>query len=267
MATMVQVDSAQDERLADYVRLRDVAVRQSLESEHGLFLAEGEKVVRRAVAAGYRPRSFLMAQRWIESLADVLEAVGDVPCYVASEQLVEDVTGFHVHRGALASLHRTPLPDVDAVLGGARRVAVLEDLVDHANVGAACRNAAALGVDAVLLSPRCADPLYRRAVKVSMGAVLQIPWTRVDPWPDGLSLLHQLGYVLAGMTLSAEAITLDELAAQDHPKLALVFGTEGDGMTARTSAAVDVAVRIPMTGGIDSLNVAASSAVAFYVTR
>ena len=171
MARIVEVSDPRDPRLADYVDLRDVQLRRHLESEHGLFLAEGEKVVRRSVTAGFPVRSFLLAPRWIPGLADVLDAAQDAPCYVASEELVEAVTGFHVHRGALASLHRTPLPSVPDVLAGASRVLVLEDLVDHTNVGAVFRCAAALGIDAILLSPRCADPLYRRAVKVSMGAV------------------------------------------------------------------------------------------------
>src|SRR5690606_11972417 len=170
-----------------------VTLRRSIESEHGLFLAEGEKVVRRAVTAGYPVRSLLMAPRWVESLGDVL-ATTDAPCYVLDERLVEQVTGFHVHRGALASLHRTPLPSVDAVLQGARTVVVLEDIVDHTNVGAVLRTCAALGVDAVLLSPRCADPLYRRAVKVAMGAAFSVPWTRVPDWYDALVDLEQRGF-------------------------------------------------------------------------
>lgn len=273
MATYVEVTDPLDERLHDYRDLRDVELRQSLEVEHGLFLAEGEKVVRRAVEAGHAPRSFLMAPRWLEGLKDVLERT-DAPCYVVSEEMAEQVTGFHVHRGALASLHRQPLPTVAEVLGWARagsvdraRLAVLEDLVDHANVGAAFRSAAALGVDAVLLSPRCADPLYRRAVKVSMGAVFSVPWTRVEPWPSGLEELRAAGYFVAGMSLADDSITLDDLVAQEHPRLALVFGTEGHGLTRKVEGALDAKVVIPMMAGVDSLNVAASSAVAFYATR
>ncbi|RZI78862.1 MAG: rRNA methyltransferase, partial [Microbacterium sp.] len=165
MATRIDIDAADDPRLADYRDLRDVQLRESLEAEHGLFLAEGEKVVRRAVEGGFAPRSFLMAPRWLDGLADVLDR-SDVPVYVVSEALAEEVTGFHVHRGALASLHRTPLPGLDEVLEGARSVLVLEDVIDHTNVGAIFRSGAALDFDAVLLSPRCADPLYRRSVKV-----------------------------------------------------------------------------------------------------
>ncbi|MGH8827081.1 MAG: TrmH family RNA methyltransferase, partial [Jiangellaceae bacterium] len=200
MARIVEVGSADDSRLRDYVSLRDVALRTSLEVEHGLFLAEGEKVVRRAIEAGHRARSFLMAPRWVDSLADVLASAGDVPCYVAPESVVEQVTGFHVHRGALASLHRGPLPSVESVLAGARRVVVLEDLVDHTNVGAIFRCAAALGWDAVLLSPRCADPLYRRSIKVSMGAAFALPYARVDRWYDGPARLRAAGFDVLALT-------------------------------------------------------------------
>jgi hypothetical protein len=178
VATLIEVTDAADPRLADYRDLRDVQLRTHLEAEHGLFLAEGEKVVRRAVEAGYVPRSFVMAPRWLDGLADVLAGT-DAPCFVVSEALAEQVTGFHVHRGALASLERKPLAALDEVLDAARTVLVLEDVVDHTNVGAIMRSGAALGVDAVLLSPRCADPLYRRSVKVGMGAVFTMPWTRL----------------------------------------------------------------------------------------
>src|SRR6188508_3230381 len=187
MAELVEIATADDPRLADYRDLRDVQLRKNLEAEHGLFLAEGEKVVRRAVETGFPARSFLMAPRWLDGLSDVL-ATSDAPCYVMSEALAEQVTGFHVHRGALASLERRPLPSVDGVLAAARTVVVLEDIVDHTNVGAIFRSAAALGVDAVLLAPRCADPLYRRSVKVAMGAVFAVPWTRLPDWYDALPM-------------------------------------------------------------------------------
>lgn len=274
---LTSVDDPADARLADYVRLRETSLRRSLESEQGLFIAEGEKVIRRACEAGYRPRSFLLAERWLDSLSDVIMAAqaaaiaaGDeVPVYVVTEQVAEDVTGFHVHRGALASMHRTTRHTVTELLGKAgkrSRIAVLEDLVDHANVGAVFRSAAALGVDAVLVTPRCADPLYRRSVKVSMGTVFQVPWARIDPWPAGIELLQSAGYVVAGMTLGEGAITLDDLVAEDHDRLALVFGTEGHGLTPGADRRLDRRVTIPMAGAVDSLNVAASSAVAFYVT-
>ena len=265
----VAVDDPDDVRLADYVRLRETSLRRHLEAEHGLFIAEGEKVIRRAVEAGYRPRSFLLAERWLAGLTDVLRRWPEVPVYVVSEELAEEVTGFHVHRGALASLHREVRHTVTEILGGVSRsrIAVLEDLVDHTNVGAVFRSAAALGVDAIFVTPRCADPLYRRSIKVSMGTVFQVPWTRIDPWPDGIQLLKDAGYLVGGMTLGDGAITLDELAAQRPPKLALVFGTEGHGLTPKADRMLDVRVTIPMMNGVDSLNVASSSAVAFYATR
>ncbi|MBZ5733939.1 RNA methyltransferase [Nocardioides sp. TRM66260-LWL] len=267
MAELVEITDPADPRLADYRDLRDVSLRRHLEAEHGLFLAEGEKVVRRAVLAGHRPRSFLMAPRWLDGLADVL-ASSDAPCYVVGEDLAERVTGFHVHRGALASLHRLPLPSLDDVLSGdPARVAVLEGVVDHANVGALARNAAALGVGALLLDPTCADPLYRRAVKVSMGATLQLPWTRLDPLADGVAALRDRGYVVAGMTLSEASVSIDEVAADPPARLALVFGTEGHGLTERARRLLDLEIVIPMAAGIDSLNVAASSAVAFHALR
>ncbi len=267
MAELVHLDDPGDPRLADYRDLRDVELRKHLEAEHGLFLAEGEKVVRRAVDAGFAPRSFLMAPRWLDGLSDVLGRT-DAPCYVMSEALAEQVTGFHVHRGALAAFHRPELVPLEVVLErGPRRVVILDELTDHANVGAAFRAAAGLGVEAVLVTPRCADPLYRRSVKVSMGAVFQLPWTRLSVWPADLDVLKRHGYVVAALALSDDSVTLDELAAAGHQRLAVILGPEGHGLHHRVLAAADVVVTIPMTGGIDSLNVASAAAVAFYATR
>jgi tRNA G18 (ribose-2'-O)-methylase SpoU len=264
MAELVAVDDASDPRLADYRDLRDVQLRKHLEAEHGLFLAEGEKVVRRALEAGYRPRSFLMAERWLDSLGDVL-AVTDAPCFVVSEALAEEVTGFHVHRGALASLERRPLPTLWSVLEGARSILVLEDIVDHTNVGAIFRSGAALGFDAVLLAPRCADPLYRRSVKVAMGAVFTMPWTRFDDWFEALPSLSQLGFTTIALTLAEDAVDIAE-AVRGVDKVALVLGSEGHGLSARWENMADRRAVIPMAAGIDSLNVAAATAVACYVT-
>ncbi|HEY1135214.1 MAG TPA: RNA methyltransferase [Nocardioides sp.] len=263
MATFVEVDRADDPRLGDYRDLRDVTLRKHVEAEHGLFLAEGEKVVRRAVEAGYTPRSFLMAPRWLDGLADVL-ATTDAPCFVLSEQLAEEVTGFHVHRGALASLERRPLPALDEVLAGARSVLVLEEIVDHTNVGAVLRSGAALGFDAVLLAPRCADPLYRRAVKVAMGAVFSLPWTRLPDWYDAMPRLASYGFTTVALTLADDAVDLEEAVAGVE-KIALVLGSEGHGISDRWQATADRRAVIPMHRGIDSLNVAAASAVACYV--
>ena len=264
-----RVTAAEDPRLEDYVGLTDVALRRRTEPERGLYLAESEKVIRRALRAGHRPRSYLMAERWLTDLADLVEAAAadGVPVYVGEHDVIEALTGFHLHRGALASMQRPELPPVAAVLEGARRVLVLEDVVDHTNVGAVFRSAAALGVDAVLVTPRCADPLYRRSIRVSMGTVFQVPWTRIDPWPGGLEVLRSLGFTTAALALTDESVGLDELAADPPERLALVLGTEGDGLSRRTLAAVDLTVRIPMTGGVDSLNVAAAGAVAAWALR
>ncbi len=258
--------------VADYTRLTDVALRSRHEPSKGLYIAESSTVIRRAVAAGHRPRSFLMAPRWLESMADVLLEVGagehgDVPVYVADEEVLERLTGFHLHRGALAAMHRPPLAPVADLVAGARRVAILEDVVDHTNVGAAFRSAAALGVDAVLVTPRCADPLYRRSVRVSMGTVFQVPWTRIDPWPGGVETLRDAGFTVAALALADHAVTLDDVAADPPERLAWVLGTEGDGLTRGAVEAADLVVRIPMAGGVDSLNVAAAAAVAFWATR
>lgn len=265
MAQFIDVADSSDPRLAEFRDLRDMELRKSIEAEYGLFLAEGHKVVRRAVQAGHSVRSFLMAPRWIETLADVLEST-DAPCYVLSEADIERITGFHVHRGAIASLTRSPLPSVSDLLADARRVAILEDLVDHGNIGSAFRNAAALGIDAVLVTPQCSDPLYRRAIKTSMGNVFNVPWTRVG-MPDALAALSSHGFTTTALTLSEDSISLDDLVAMQHQKLAFVFGTEGAGVDPRTATQVDFRVKIPMAGDVDSLNVAAATAVTFYAAR
>ena len=265
MAELIEVDDPADPRLADYRDLRDVELRKHLEAEHGIFLAEGEKVVRRAVEAGFAVRSLLMARRWLDGLGDVLAAT-DAPCYVVDEALAEQVTGFHVHRGALAALHRRPLPAVPEVLEGARTVVVLEDVVDHTNVGAIFRSAAALGVDAVLLSPRCADPLYRRSVKVAMGAVFSLPYARIDHWYDAVAALSAAGFTTVALTPAPDAVDVaDAVAGRD--RVALLMGTEGHGLSPRWMESADVRAVIPMAAGIDSLNVAAATAVTCYIAR
>lgn len=274
---LVTLTDPSDPRLADYVALTDVALRSRHEPEKGLYIAESSTVLRRALAAGHRPRSVLVAPRWLPDLEEMLAGLPDdgaaVPVYVAEPDVLEAITGFHVHRGALAAMHRPALPALHDLLAGARdgagarRVAVLEDVVDHTNVGAAFRSAAALGVDAVLVTPRCADPLYRRSVRVSMGTVFQVPWTRIDPWPGGMELLHDEGFVTVALALRDDAVTLDELAADPPERLALILGAEGDGLKAETIATARRTVRIPMAGGVDSLNVAAAGAVAFWATR
>lgn len=258
-----------DERLRDFVGLTDVKMRRVLEPEGGLYLAESEKVIRRALAAGHRPRAMLMGERWLTALADVVEQAedGGVPVYTGTAEVIEGITGFNLHRGALASMHRPALRPLAEVLEGARRVLIIEDVVDHTNVGAIFRSAAALGTDAVLVTPRCADPLYRRAIRVSMGTVFQVPWTRIEPWPVGIEDLRAAGFTVAALALTDDAVSLDELAADPPERLALVLGTEGDGLARRTLGRVDVTVTIPMAGGVDSLNVAAAGAVAAWELR
>jgi tRNA G18 (ribose-2'-O)-methylase SpoU len=266
---VVDAPDPADERLRDYTGRTDVALRRRREPAEGLYIAESTTVIRRALAAGHRPRSFLMAPRWLAECADLVDAAAQsgAPVYVAPEPVLRQVTGFHVHRGALASMHRPALPPVADVVRGARRVAVLEDVVDHTNVGAVIRSAAGLGVDGVLVTPRCADPLYRRSIRVSMGTVFQVPWTRVDPWPGGLEALRSAGFVVAALALDDTAVSIEQLARSSPERLALLLGTEGDGLSARSVAAADLVVRIPMTGGVDSINVAAAAAVAFWATR
>ncbi|MBA9003990.1 TrmH family RNA methyltransferase [Thermomonospora cellulosilytica] len=266
MGRLITVADSADPRLADYVRLRDVQLRKSLEAEHGLFIAEGEKVIRRAVETGYPVRSLLMAPRWLDPLADLLERV-DAPVYVADDAVLEGIVGFPVHRGALASMARRPLPPVPELVADARRVLVLEDLVDHGNVGAIFRCAAALGVDAVVLSPRCADPLYRRSVKVSMGAVFAIPYARMTDWHHGLGELRAAGHRLLALTPDQSAVPIEKAVWGE--RVALMLGTEGDGLSSRWLKAADEAVCIPMSPGamargVDSLNVVAAASIACY---
>jgi tRNA G18 (ribose-2'-O)-methylase SpoU len=221
-------------------------------------------VVRRAVETGFPARSFLMAPRWLDGLSDVL-ATSDAPCYVMSETLAEEVTGFHVHRGALASLQRRPLPSAESVLADARTVVVLEDIVDHTNVGAIFRSAAALGIDAVLLAPRCADPLYRRSVKVAMGAVFSLPYARLEDWYDALPQVSAAGFTTVALTLADDATEMEQAVA-GLDRVALVLGSEGHGLSPRWQRSADRRAVIPMREGIDSLNVAAATAVACYLT-
>ena len=264
-----RVERPDDDRLADYTGLTDVALRSRREPVEGLYMAESEKVIRRALDAGHRPRSLLLSDRWLEPLADLVDRVAraGAPVYAGTPGVLAAITGFNVHRGAIAAMHRPVPVAVGDVVAGARRVVVLEDVVDHTNVGAVFRSVAGIGADAVLVSPRCADPLYRRAVRVSMGTVFQVPWARIEPWPSGLAALRAEGFVVAALALTPSAVPLDDVAAHLPDRLALVLGTEGDGLSDPALDAVDLAVRIPMAGGVDSLNVAAAAAVALWATR
>ena len=265
----MRISSAADPRLADYTRLTDVALRTHLEAEHGLFMAEGTKVITRAAGAGYTLRSVLLAESRLEDLPALevpAEVPAEVPVYIVPDEVAERLTGYRVHRGALAAFNRKPLPAVKEVTSHARRIVVLEDLVDHANVGAIFRSAAALGVDAVLLSPRCADPLYRRSVKVSMGAVFAIPYARMTEWFDGLAELKSGGFRVLALTPDDQATPIAAaLAKTGGGRVALLFGTEGDGLTRRWLREADETVRIPMRAGVDSLNVVAAAAIACHL--
>ena len=282
----ITIDSIDDERVAAYTNLTEIQLRNRLEPERGLFIAESPKVIDRALAAGREPISLLVEEPWIEGMSQTFDVVDkrwgtDIPVYVASPEQLRQLTGYRLHRGALSAMRRWPLPSVEETCRDARRVAVMENIVDHTNVGALMRSAAALDVDAVLVTPSCGDPLDRRAARVSMGTVFQIPWTRIGGddkhfWPRrGLEELRSLGFTTVAMALSDDSISLDELTRRlnnspesaDHiDKLALIFGTEGDGLSRHTIAGADLTVKIPMSHGVDSLNVAASSAVAFYAT-
>ncbi len=277
MLRTVEIDSPDDPRLADYTRLTDAGLRTHLEVEQGLFIAEGTKVITRAVAAGYPVRSMLLARSRLVDLP-ALGGTGEgarscddsALVYVVPDDVAERLTGYRVHRGALASLARRPLPEVAELIAGRRRIVVLEDLVDHANVGAIFRCAAALGVDAVALSPRCADPLYRRSVKVSMGAVFAIPYARMTGWYDGLADLKAAGFRVLALTPDESATPINAALSHAEDRVALVFGTEGDGLSPRWLREADEAVRIPMNlaaraAGVDSLNVVAAAAIACHL--
>ena len=283
---IVRVDTLDDPRLDAYARLTDVQLRSRLEPEKGLFIAESGNVIERALEAGLQPLSLLMEEKWLDALQPVIERAAaanpEAPVFVAPRAELAKLTGFELTRGALAAFRRPALPSVADVVRDARRIAVLENVTNHTNVGAIFRSAAALGMDAVLVTPSCYDPLYRRAVRVSMGTVFQIPWTRIgedgectDPrkatsgaWAAaGIPLLRELGFATAAFALSDDSVSLDDPRLAAEEQLALVFGTEGDGLSPATIAGCDYTVRIPMQHGVDSLNVAAASAVAFWALR
>jgi tRNA G18 (ribose-2'-O)-methylase SpoU len=251
-----RVETLDEPGLADYLSLTDVSLRRISEPAGGLYIAESTKVITRALAAGHRPRSVLLQERWLADVEPLMNGFEDVPVYVADS-----------HRGALAAMHRPALPSVAEVINGARRIVIIEDVVDHTNVGAIFRAVAGIGADAVLVTPRCADPLYRRSVRVSMGTVFQVPWTRLPEWDDAVGMLHDAGFHLAALALSDDAVSLDEFAADPPHRVALVLGTEGDGLSRRAFASADTVVTIPMLHDVDSLNVASASAVALYALR
>ena len=279
-AEVIHLNNLDDPRLEAYTRLTERELRNVLEPEKGIFIAESAKVIERAIDAGIEPVSFLMAEKWLDMLMPLIEQIesdSPVPVFVASMELMERLTGFSVTRGALAAMRRPRLEPAAGFLRGICghagdrpvRVCVLEGIVDHTNVGAIFRSAAALNVDGILVSPTCCDPLYRRSVRVSMGTVFQVPWTRIGAearsWPrEGLAVLHEAGFTCAAMALTDDSVSLDDPSLHDIDRLAIFMGTEGTGLTARTIDGCDVAIRIPMAHGVDSLNVAAASAVAFW---
>ena len=258
--------SLNDERVRLYSHLTDVQLRSVLEPAEGIFVAEGAKVIERAIGAGFTALSILGTSKWL-GILDAQEIVPtDIPRYVADETVMESLTGYQVHRGALALMRRKPTPSVETLTASARRVVLLEDLKEHTNVGAIIRSAAAFGADAVLVSQACADPLYRRAIKVSMGTVFQVPWTVVEDWDLCLAQLAELGFSLVALTPSPDAQDLRAFAAAAHDRVAIVLGTEGPGLTPASLDRCD-RVRIPMSAGVDSLNVAAAAAVALFALQ
>lgn len=263
MPVVISVDVT-DERLRDYRDLTDVALRRVREPAEGLFIAESPKVIRRAIAAGYAPRSALVLDDKLEEVSDALQAWPGVPIFVGAPESLESIAGFHLHRGALASFERPALPALASIVSNARTIVVCEDIVDHTNVGAIFRSVAGMGADGVLISPGCADPLYRRSIRVSMGAVFHVPWTRLGDWSSMSQILHEHGFVIAALALREDAESIGEFSHDRPERVALMLGTEGDGLSSSALEVADRVVAIPMHGGVDSLNVASASAVALY---
>ena len=270
MPNIIEITDFHAPELDPYARLTQNQLRNRLEPEKGIFIAESPKVIDRALDAGYKPVSLLMERKQITGpAAGILSCCGDAPVYTADREMLAELTGFELTRGVLCAFHRPAPRPVEELCKNARRVAVLEGIVDSTNVGAIFRSAAALNMDAVLINPSCCDPLCRRAVRVSMGTVFQVPWGQLGEtpadWPEkGMDILHSLGFKTAAMALSDRSVSIDDEQLAKEPKLAVVLGTEGDGLAADTIASCDYTVKIPMSHGVDSLNVAAASAVAFW---
>ena len=272
MNPIIEITNFEFPELDVYARLNESQLLHFNEPNPGIFIAESPKVIERALNAGYHPISFLIEKKEIGAQAEEIFARWEsVPVYTAEFEVLKQLTGFGLTRGMLCAMERLSLKSVEEVCKNARRIAVLENVVNPTNVGAIFRSAAALNMDAVLLTPACSDPLYRRAARVSMGTVFQIPWTFVDnsvSWPEGgIQLLHKMGFKMAALALSGDSIRIDDPILQKEEKLAILLGTEGDGLTSRTIADCDYTVKIPMSHGVDSLNVAAASAVAFWQLR
>lgn len=263
MSNIIRITDLNDPQLDLYARFSEKQLMHIYEPDRGVFIAESPKVIRRALDAGYEPISFLMEDKHIESQAvKIIEEYGDTPVYTAQFDVLTKLTGFQLTRGMLCAMYRKELPTVEKACAGADRVAILEDVVNPTNVGAIIRSAAALNMDAVLLTANCSDPLYRRAIRVSMGTVFQIPWTILD---DEIgTVMHALGFKTVAMALEEDSVNIDNPKLHAEKKLAIVLGTEGEGLAQKTISACDYTVRIPMSHGVDSLNVAAASAVAFW---
>ena len=269
----MQVITSQDAStslLADYRDLTDSALRRVSEPEEGLYIAESLTILARALEVGHQPRSVLTSEKWLpqlENLVNSYPSLSTVPVIVGEDSELEALTGFHLHRGTLASMNRPALPSLSHITAGARRIVVLEDIVDHTNVGALFRSVAGMGANAVVVSERCADPLYRRSVRVSMGTVLQVPWTRSGDLVDLANTLRAHGWLVAGLALTEDAVDFDQWVRTPPAKVAMMLGSEGPGLTPRALSACDVVVKIPLGHGVDSLNVAASGAVALHALR
>lgn len=258
--SVIEISTLADPRLADYSHQTDVALKKARGSEHGLYIAESALVLERALRAGHVPRSVLALGNTID---EARALVGDtVPIFSGPGELLEELTGYLLHRGLIAAMNRPVLPTPQALLAGARRIVIVENVADPTNIGAIFRSAGAIGADAVFVTPRSSDPLYRRSIRVSMGTVLQVPWTRIGDWPSTRTLLSSAGFQIAALALSSTAVSLRDYVAPE--RLALVLGAEGDGLTPEALAAADTIVQIPMAHGIDSLNVAATAAVAMW---
>ncbi len=262
MAQLIAINSA-DSRMRDYTDLTDVALRKVREPAEGIYIAESPKVIRRAISAGHVPRSALVLPEKADEVMQALDA-HDCPVYVGNPEVLESIAGFHLHRGALASFQRPVLPPLADIVVGARTIVICEDIVDHTNVGAIFRSVAGMGADAVVITPQCADPLYRRSVRVSMGAVFQVPWTRSLDWESTRKILHDYGFHITALALNDQAVALPDFARSRPERVALVLGTEGDGLSDAAIGVADTVVKIPMRAGVDSLNVASASAVALY---
>lgn len=268
--TIHQLKSIDDQRLDPYRALTDIALRSATEPASGIYIAESAKVISRAIAAGHEPLSILMETRWLDRMNDLLGTDlmdSNLDVFIGEPELLEQLTGYHVHRGALAAMVRPNEQTLSEVVKDARRVVVLENIVDHTNVGAIFRSAAGLGIDAILITPQCADPLYRRSIRVSMGSVFAMPWTRANDWPATLGQLTSEGFHTVALSPNESSTSLEEFAREDHGKVTLVLGSEGPGLSPESIALCHSTVHIPMSHGVSSLNVAAASAVVFWAIR